>query len=255
LEKLLPILEALPATDVKEPGSPVPILLQEANDLRTYIEETHVRERLVAVGLPKAEITALPRAIDGLRDAQSAWVVVRDRSKSGAQQQREERASEMRSDIVASLRWNLRGNRVAQAVLDAIMEGDGVEDLTQDLADLAALTDKHADAFESDETFDPQERAEAARSMASELEAGVSEARMDRTQVSARDLRDRAATYLAARMVEIRDAGRYAFRKEPAIAAKFGSEYGRKKARKSRAKIPAEAGPGEATRAPGAAGA
>ena len=235
LDTLIPTLESIAVEDLVFPDKPIAIALQEANDLYAYVanpENKRILDGLVAVGMPKSEVTALKRSIDATRDAQSLWVVSRDRSKSDAQKEREAEGIELRSTIIAGARWNLRDDRVAQATVDAIQEGDGVEDLVQDLGDAAALIESRAEAFERDETFDVSALAEQARSLASAIRAGLSESRTANKPTDAKVLRDRAFTYLHSRVTTIREAGRYAFRNEPAVRARFGSAYERTKRRK-----------------------
>jgi hypothetical protein len=192
------------------------------------------------VGLPKNELPALRRGIEAAREAQSGWIVVRDRSKSDAQKTREEEGKVLRTNMVDAARWNLRHDRVAQATVDAIQEGDGVEDLIQDLVDAAALIESRADAFANDKSFDLEAIVERARSTASDIRAGLSPTRAKSKPDDAKLLRDRASTYLDARMTTIREAGRYAFRKEPAVRARFASAYQRRK-RRRRTQVAAEA--------------
>lgn len=167
-------------------------------------------------------------AVAASRQAQSQWVVIRDRGKPRAQHERERAGIVLRSEISAACRWNLRHDRAAQAVLDDIARGQGVADLIQDLLTLAALLDRHESAFDPDETFDAPAHAEAARSAAEEITAGLSESRLTADRDAAKDLRDRAYTHLTKLVSALRDAGRYAFRREPQRAAAFGSEYQRR---------------------------
>lgn len=242
LEKLLPLLSEIDTEDLVYPDIPIAVALQEANDLATYLsnkDNARILAGLLAVGLPGSELPALKRGIEAAREAQSGWVVVRDRKKSQAQQEREAAGTQLRSDLVDAIRWNLRHDRVAQATLDAIQQGDGVEDLIQDLDDLAALAERHHDKFDKDETFDVDAKVEEARSSASAIRAGVSQARSANKPNDAKLLRDRAFTYLDERVSTIREAGRYAFRKEPAVRMRFSSAYERTKRRRTKP-IPAE---------------
>src|SRR5690606_19132231 len=184
--------------------------------------------RLRAVGVAATALDALPAAIGATRQAQSQWVVVRDRGKPQAQRDRERAGVELRSDIVAACRWNLRHDPAALAVFDEIVQGEGIADLVQDLVNLAALLGQHESAFDDDETLDAPAQAEAARSTAEEITAGLSELRTAGDHEAAKILRDRAHTHLATLVGDLREAGRYAFRKEPQRAAVFGSEYQRR---------------------------
>lgn len=53
---------------------------------------------------------------------------------------------------------------------------------------------------------------------------------------AAKQLRDRAYSHLAKLVADVREAGRYAFRKEPQRAAAFGSAYLRRLKARSRRK-------------------
>lgn len=136
------------------------------------MSETQLRA-VEAVGMTLAIRDELEQMIGATRAAQSQWTVCRDRSKDEAQRKREESGATLRSDLLAACRFNLRDDRTALATLGAISQGDGVADLVQDLSDLATLIEQRRAAFERDKTFDPSKRAEAARSLSSEIAAGI----------------------------------------------------------------------------------
>jgi len=121
-----------------------------------------------------------------------------------------------------------------RGVLEHVTKGSGVPDLVEDLLVLATLVDRNLPAFEVDETFDAPAQAEAARSAAAELAAGLSEARLPDDRLATRLLRDQAFTHLATRVAALREAGRYAYRHEPERAAAFASDHRRGRARKRR---------------------
>jgi hypothetical protein len=252
LESLIPTLQALSPTDITEPDAPMAIALQEAHDLHAAIQVDDTWERLLKVGADPAALDGLPVAVTAARQAQSQWVVVRDRGKPQAQRDRELAGVELRSNLVAACRWNLRREPTAQAVIDEIVQGEGVPDLVQDLLDLAALLGRHEAGFDADDTFDAPAQAEGARSMAAEITAGLSQSRTTGDHEAAKDLRDRAYSHLAKQVADVREAGRYAFRKEPRRAAAFGSAYMRKAKARSRRRAngradgEAVAGPAEA---------
>lgn len=242
LETLLPVLNALPATDIVEPSTPMAVALQEAHDLHATIQAGDTWERLLQVGLAPSTIDALPRSVAATRQAQSQWVVMRDRGKPQAQRDREQAGVELRAELVAACRWSLRAEPGAKAVIDEIVQGEGVPDLVQDLLDLSALILQHEPAFGGDETFDAAAQAEAARSAAAELTAGLSESRLLGDHEAAKQLRDRAYSHMARLVADVREAGRYAFRKEPPRAAAFGSAYLRRLKARSRRKASERSG-------------
>lgn len=231
LDALRPTLDAIPDADVHRPELPPSVAHQEAHDLLQTVSEESVRQGLLDVGLDEALLDGLPTAIDASRQAQSKWVVVRDASKPQAQKEREARGADLRSDLVATCRWNLRDNALVQGALDQISDGGGVADLIQDLHDLAVLVRANLPAFESDQTFDAPAEAEQALALSQEIGEGLSQARTSTTQRQAVGLRDRAATHLDDVVGEIREAGRYAFRGVAEMEGRFGSAYIRRRTR------------------------
>lgn len=236
LETLLPVLNALATANIVEPNTPMAVALQEAHDLHAAIEAGDTWDRLLRVGLAPSMFEALPLAVAATRQAQSQWVVMRDRGKPQAQRDREQAGVELRSELVAACRWNLRHDPEALAVIDAIVQGEGVPDLVQDLLDLSTLIRQHEGSFDDDETFDAAAQAEVSRSTAAEITAGLSESRLLGDHEAAKQLRDRAYSHMAKLVADVREAGRYAFRKEPQRAAAFGSAYLRKLKARSRRK-------------------
>lgn len=233
LETLRSTLLAIDASDVDQPDIPVATVLQEAHELNALLREERVRARLLAVGVHDGAFAQLPVAEGALRAAQSEWTVARDRNKSDAQKDREARGLALRSELVAAVRWNLREDRKAMAVLSAVQEGEGVADLVQDLEDLATLITVHLEAFTRDQSFDAPAQAESARGLAAEIRSGLAESKQTTPQSAAKELRDRAYTYLDDLTERVREAGRYVFRRDPAMSARFGSAYKRRKRRRA----------------------
>jgi len=227
-------LLALPAAEVEAPDLPMAVALQEANDLLTLVRDESVWAKLEAVGVTSDQRGLLADAIAAARGAQSQWIVVRDRSKSSAQTEREAKGQTLRSELLAAGRWNLRADSVALGTLRAIAEGEGVADLIQDLSALAELFERKREAFASDQSIDVAARSEEARLLASELAAGVSTERLDTDQASAVDLRNRASTLLDQLVGSLREAGRYAFRRDANVLPRFSSPYLRRKGQRAR---------------------
>lgn len=233
LDKLMPALQALPDEDIDTPDLPMAVALQEAHDVYALIAKEPVRGTLLKVGVAPEAIDNLRKAVNATRIAQSQWVVVRDNRKDEAQRAREQAGYKLRSLLVAACRWNLRSHRVAMATLQGILEGEGVDDLIQDLNDLAELVENHADAFSRDKSFEARAEIENARNLAAELEAGVSAERLGSTREQAKQIRDRAYSYLDDQVTELREAGRYAYRDDAKMRTRFYSEYLRRRRRRS----------------------
>lgn len=228
LVALTTILLALPAADVHEPDIPMADFLQEDANLSILVKDPDVRTRLVNVGLVQALLDSLDDDIDATRAAQSEWVVLRDKTKSTGQRALEEEGFAHCKRLMSACRWNLRNDRVALGVLSAIAEGDSVPDMIQDLSDLATLMEGRLSLFATDKTFDAQAAIQKARTLVGDLEEGVGTEKFTKTKTEAKDLRDRAYTYLSDRVSQIREAGRYAYADDAAMTKKFGSEYRRR---------------------------
>jgi hypothetical protein len=221
-------LEGLKPEQIRTPNLPIATALQEASDLVRLCRTERVHTALIQVGQSPVFAEVLEQRVDAAREAQSIWVTVRDQTKSSALVQLEKRAGELRSDLLAAGRWNLREDREAQTTLSAIRGGDTVADLVQDLFDLATLYEKHRTAFEKDQSFDAAARSSEAREVASQLSASISEERLESGPAEIRDMRDRAFTYLDNLVSEVRGAARYAFRSEPDLSRRFTSRYRRR---------------------------
>ena len=244
LDALRPKLLELDASELESPSIPYAVAFQEAHDMLAFVAKPEVAAALSKVGLKKEVLTEAPKALDAARQAQALWATSRRaRTPEGLLQARDE-AIALRSGAVAALRWNARGNRVVQAAVDAVMEGNGDADLIQDLLDLSALIASNASAFDDDETFDAPEQAQKARDAAQALRAQASGVVTDATADEALDLRDRAFTYLEQQLDELRAAGRYALRGDTSAVLRFGSAYLRRKTAAAR-KRKASAAPAE----------
>lgn len=224
-EKHRAAIDAIPADEVVPPKIPTATYLQEANDLLIVTRESEIFESLRKVNVDVNTLEALEPAIVITRDRQSEWVVVRDRTKSELQVQREEEGRQLRSELIKSGRWHLRKDNQAQSVLDAIAEGEGVDDLIQDLDNLAKFVETHHPYFAKDQTWDWKTKVEDARTLASTIRAGKSSVVVDLTQEEAKEARDRAFTYLDGIVTEIREGGRWAFRDDAVRRSWFGSSY------------------------------
>ncbi len=216
-------LEAIDAGEVKPPPIPADRLVGEG----LALAETAARyeDELAAVGVGRALVGGLAARAQALAEAQARLLNLRGLKRSEAEVALEERAVELRADLVAAGRFALRGDANAQKVLDLVQEGEGLDDLVQDLKTLAAFADKHRDAL-ARVGLEPAVAGARARKLAAELEGHVAARRaVDGDEVSALELRDRAATHLWAAMAEVRAAGAYAFRKNPRALARFRSAY------------------------------
>ncbi|HEU4411484.1 MAG TPA: hypothetical protein VFS43_39935 [Polyangiaceae bacterium] len=221
------LLAELPEDEVRPPPLPIDRMSAEAHTLALTAESA--RAELVAKGLDPAQIERLPVLARAATEAQSQVNALRGAQRSQDEIALENEAVELRADMMAAGRFGLRKNNDAQAALDRVQEGNGLDDLVQDLKDLAAINDRYAADLEVIGA-DPKGKAARARALAGKLEIVLATRRAaDRTEHAAMDTRDRAATLLAETMADVRAAGVYAFRKDPRMLAKFRSAYNQRR--------------------------
>jgi hypothetical protein len=244
LEVLAGELEAL--EDVQREVGPVPLdaFFKEAAALVHTVGVPEIRAQLLAVGLEEETLEKLPVALTAAQDAQADWVTVKGRSYSNNLVELIATAHAERSDLLAAARFHLREDRVIAETLGAIAEGEGLDDLVQDLFALGRLIEQNLAAFERDTTFDAPTRARGARELAQRLQRTQTEEQFDTLQRQLRDQRDRTYTLLSRLVEETRRTGRYAFRKDPTVVGRFSSAYLVAKNRRLR-RAAASAGQGE----------
>jgi hypothetical protein len=218
-------LEALPKENLRRIVMPIATALQEAHDLLELCRDPRVNAALVEVGLAPAFVGDLEIRVQAARDAQSAWIAVRDRAKPAELLELETHAVALRRRMLAAGRYSLRGIREAQVALTSIRGGTGVDDLVQDLFDLAVVFTKYAASFEADRSFDAEASVREARDLGRRLSLAVSEMRLGTEATAARELRDRAYSYLDELVAEVRLAGRYAYREDAEALRLFASRY------------------------------
>ncbi|MEO7111809.1 MAG: hypothetical protein ABI183_15310 [Polyangiaceae bacterium] len=215
--------KALAAADVRVPSIPVDRLIGEARALEKVA--TAQANVLVQVGVEKSLIAALGPRAAALTEAQATLVVARGKVRTKPEIALEKEGVSLRSDMVADGRYALRSDDNAQATLNYIQEGEGLDDLVQDLKDLTAFFTKYERELGRVVSDRTKKRTRASQ-VAASLEAMVAERRAADAQGGAeKDLRDRYATLLEQAMSEVRAAGVYVFRKQPDVQAKFRSSY------------------------------
>ena len=222
---------AIPSVDVTEPGMPVNVALQEAENLCKWsLDDAEV---LKAVGITKAMINDLSVRAGACREAQSIWN--KDyRSQQEAQKEWAEQAPlafELRDDLLASMRFAYRNDDVLLNRVKAISEGNSNADMIQDLNDIAVLGRENTAPLTAI-SFDLAQ-LDVAATRADELADLLAEANGDKADPNESKLiRDKAYLYMKTLVDEIREAGKYVFRKDPNRLKGYSSEYWRKQHQK-----------------------
>jgi hypothetical protein len=241
LETLAPELTALAQADVAPPPIPAERFIAEARALALVADKDGAA--LTRVGVDRKLIAALPVRADALAAAQAQLDAVRGRARSRDEVKTEKTALEARGDFMASARYALRGDPEGLSVLDRIAQGEGVDDLVQDLRALAELARSREPAFKA-VGFDVRNESANALGLAASLEILVAKRRAGtRDEADAMDLRNRAATLLAIAVIEVRTAGTYIFRKDARRLRKYQSEYNNIRRARNRSRTPGPSTP------------
>lgn len=215
-------LRALPADYGDAPDMPVGVAVAEFAAL-------HRLARTVAAPLEKVGITAqqrdtLGRLVTRLKSLEAAWQRARASVRLGAgERQKLADAEALNKQLLAGGRWALRKDAAAQAELSRIAEGAGLVDTIADLRELVTFWSRRASAMKyTDITSRDLTRAS---SLADVLEDAAAKETDSLDAATKLNLRNRCFWAADELCRELREAGRYAFRLEPKIAAKFTSRY------------------------------
>ncbi|RUT78342.1 hypothetical protein [Ancylomarina longa] len=223
-EKLLAIQEE----NIDKLGMPVDIYLQEAEDKSYYA--TKDKELLVANGLAAEYIDSLPARIGALQYTQSEWKAVSKSKTEMAKQWSEvsENAEKLHRELLHEFRFAYRNDKELKAVVDDIADGNGYADMVQDFSDLCTLGKKHPD-FLTAIYFDTAKLDKAAE-FADILGPMVSSINGERNENDkpAKEMRDRAYTYLKEAIDQISDFGKFVFWEDEEKLEKYASAYFRK---------------------------
>lgn len=221
-------ISAIPDKEVSEPGIPVDVFLQEAENLHKWSLMDAVA--LSAVGITPEMINNLSVGAGALREAQSVWFKDRN-SQIEAQRKWAEQsplAFELRDELVHAFRYAFRNDSALAARVAEIAEGGSNSDMIQDLNDLSVLGKNNGAPLQAI-GFDMGKldgAAETSNNMAELLAAANGDKSL---QNETKMIRDKAFTYLKKQVDEIRAAGKYVFWKNEKRLKGYRSEFLRQK--------------------------
>ncbi len=236
-------LLALSAHYAASPDIPVAVAGAEIASLARLARSQQAR--FTAIGLGPEKIDTLARHGRRLADLEKAWGSARSNVKlTVAQKKLRDEAEILDPKLVAGGRWAFRKDEKAQEELTRIADGSGLADTIQDLRDLVEFWSTRKDQLaRTDITEKDLARATV---LASELDAAAAKEASNVDAARALDLRNRSFWASDELAKEIREGGRYAFRGEPKIAARFTSRYRasvmKRARRKNKAEKPAPTG-------------
>ncbi|MEW7277471.1 hypothetical protein ABW636_02615 [Aquimarina sp. 2201CG1-2-11] len=220
----LAVLEALPLAIVKPPKTPIDAYLQEAED--QYVWALEDKATLKSKGLDWDLVADLPQRAGAARHAQSVWIAERYGQEEATKTWKEQSpiAYEFRNDLLADLRFAYRKRADLTARVREIAGGESDADMIQDLSDISALGKANPEELALT-NFDMKLLDQAADRSGelAELLAQVNGSKLDNSK--AKEMRDRAYTHLKEAMNEIRETGKYAFRKNPERYKGYVAKY------------------------------
>ncbi|MBP2833496.1 hypothetical protein J8281_14975 [Aquimarina sp. U1-2] len=221
-------LERLPQEVIKAPAQPVDVTIQEAENLFIWIQDD--KEVLMSKGLDwEIFVADLPVRTGACRYAQALWVKERYSQEEATKSWKKEspKAYEFRDDLLADMRFAFRKRPDVLNRVREIANGEGNADMIQDLMDISVLGKANVSELEKIK-YDLRvlDIAEQKSDKLADLLAKANGASLDNSQ--AKDIRDRALTHLNEAIDEIRDTGKYAFRKDPERYKGYISRYRRR---------------------------
>lgn len=227
----LELIQAIPDAAIQIPNQPVDSFLQESENL--YHWSLDDAAQLNPVGISTNMLTDLQVRAGTCREAQSIWN--KDfRSQKEAQKEWtgiSPAAYELRNDLLHTMRFAYRKEDPLISRVAAISQGDGHADMIQDLNDIAVLGKENPDQL-SIVGFDLTE-LDTAATKADELADLLARANGDRAeQNDSKIIRDKAYTHLKELVDEIRETGKYVFRKDKTRFKGYTSSYWKKKKRR-----------------------
>jgi len=227
-EKVKEKLIAIAEEDLSKPCMPIDVYLQEAEDKSYYAIKD--KELLVASGLPVEYIDSLPARIGALQYTQSEWKAVSKSRTEMAKQWSEvsENAENLHRELLHKFRFAYRNDKELKAVVDDIAEGSGYADMVQDFSDFCSLGKKNPDLLTAiNFDFTKLEKANEFAGILGSMLSSINGER-DENDKPAKEMRDRAYTYLKEAIDQISDFGKFVFWEDEEKLEKYASAYFRK---------------------------
>jgi len=222
----------IPVEKVNPHAIPIEIAINEAEGL--YNNALQDKELLATTDLDMSLIDDLPIRALGCKHAQLLWDKVY-KDKSNAEEEWKilaPVATDLRDELIHFCKFAHRNDKKLLDRVNRISEGYAQADLVMDLGNLAMLGKEYPEPLQNN-GFDLSklDKAEQLSDECNELLGRVHGARTSNNE-GAKDMRDRAYSYLKQAVDAIREAGRFVFWKDEERAALYASAYSREMRRK-----------------------
>lgn len=236
-EALKPKYEAIPEDLIKEPNLPVEIAVDEA--LNLYEIASKDKEQLGATDLDLILIDDLVIRAEGLRYSETLWTLVFT-EKSDAEEEWKllsKEAFDLRDELLHYCRYAYRKDSKLMDIVNRIAEGYGNADMVMDLSELAMLGKNNPTPLTGvNYDLTNLDRASQLSDRCGILLGKVNGVRT-KNEKPAKEMRDRAFTYLKEGVDAIREAGKFVFWKDPERVKLYSSAYYREQAQNRKKKI------------------
>lgn len=222
--------------DVKYPGVPIDIALQEAEDLNVWCRDD--KELLIKAGLNWSLVEDLAIRTGACRYAQSLW---RKEYRSLEEAQREwaeksPEAYELRDELLHHFLYAFRNTADLLARVKQISKGGRHADMIQDLSDLSALGKDNIKLLEVINI--DLALLDKAQNVAASISALLAKSNNQKLKDNnMRLVRDKAYAHMKESVDEIRRCGTYVFWKNENRKKGYVSKYNKTKIKKSKAEV------------------
>lgn len=210
--------------EVKHPNMPVGEAVQEAENLVAWCEDD--KAALTEAGLDWRLVEDLPARAGACRYAQSMWAR-ESQSKEEAQKEWKSRAPEafdLRDELLHHFTFAFRKQPDLLTKVQTIRAGNSSADMLQDLSDLQVLGKEQTQLLKAigmDTTL-LTKAGETADTLATLLATANGEAGDD---AGAKEVRDKAYTYMKRAVDVIREVGQYVFYRDEERRKGYASQY------------------------------
>ena len=223
-EQWLPQALTMENDKIKTPAMPVGIFAQEADDLAKVAQKD--AEDLAKIGFSQVLVSNLITLSGALREAQSNWKSKEQREKDAEGEWKVKHPTyvHFRNDMVDTFRFAYRKDEQLLKAVALIDEGNSNADLIQDMNDIAVLGRNNPEPLTK--MMFAMERLDMAAKYCNEGSDLLARVNGDRNDPNAsRVIRDKMYTLLKEVVDEVRDNGKYVFRKDDRKSKDYASYY------------------------------
>lgn len=208
-EKLLPIVEKIPDSEIISASMPLDTFNQESLDLHKWaIEDLPM---MIEIGLDKSLYDDIPVRVKALRQAMT-YVNIAGFEKEEYRliwKNRSSEVQELRRTLIRSMRFAYRNNPVILSRINNIASNDSYAGMIQDLNDLSELGQKNPEELKAIK-FDFANLSKAS-AVSVEMAEILAHKNAEKNISMEINLRDKFFTYLKKAVKEVGDYGKYLF--------------------------------------------